>query len=540
MEAQGNPVREGESQRWPGALQWHSEVQRRWGLCTLNFWLLRFHDWYEREQTFDRLVELMEEIGVGSYATYELSGQFDVLLRAWVPDRRINGFAKRLKETFPLQDIRQFTVADIVRHWPWAAADTHIPKACDLEALAASTSLEEVEAANRLSDQGHMGAAGYVLPGDAEVLERLMGSGAITDLGSTTGIRMFIRLKAKEGLDDYDWGKLTSFTATTLDRLMRVSGEKGDRGARSFALDDVSLYACNDRSLLILCRIPYHSWHDLREQLLEPLAGRGGVAQTTTLPALSRNFVRSRDRLIVDDRAKPALVDSSGSDGPDGGDGGSTPPLPPAPQVPPGVREYLERPEDRDFEAKGSAFTPLERWLRLNKDAPEEDALPESTGFFRDTIGKTVVAMLNSEGGALLIGVLECDKFTQHSSRLLERIAELPVAGRYYVLGLQDPVFRKRDWDGFELKFNRLLKECIEGEISDLVRISRDWHKGRPLALVQVRYPGMTNGFYLRGEGETQHFYVRRGGSSDELHGTKALEYIERARRRAAEEDQES
>lgn len=533
METQSKKAGETEGPLWPGALQWHNEVQRRWGLCTLEFWLLRFHDWYDREETFERLAEMMERSGVGSYAAYELSGQFDVLLRAWIPDRKINGFAKRLKETFPLQDIRQFTVADIVRHWPWASANTYIPKKCDLEALAAATSLGDVEAANRLSDQGHIGS-GNVQAGDKEILARLMREGAITDLGSTVGIRMFIRLKAKEGLDDYDWGKLTSYTATTLDGLTREAGEDEGGKEHPFALDDVSLYACNDRSLLILCRIPHHSWHDLREHLLEPLAARGGVAQTTTLPALSRNFVRSRDRLVVDDRVKPALADGSGPGHEDDGDGSGGAPLPPAPHIPPGVREYLERPEDRDFEAKGSAFTPLEEWLRRAKD--EDDALKESTGFFRDTIGKTIVAMLNSEGGSLLIGVLERDKFTRHSSKLLERIAELPVAGRYYILGLQDPVFRRKDWDGFELKFNRLLKGCVEGEIADLVRISRDWHSGRDLALVQVRYPGMTNGFYLRGEGDNRHFYVRRGGSSDELHGTQALEYIERARRRDSED----
>ena len=538
MEAQSKPVEEGGGQQWPGALQWHSEAQRRWGLCTLEFWLLRFHEWYDREKTFDRLSDLMEQIGVGAYAAYELSGQFDVLLRAWIPDREVNGFENYLKETFPLQDSRQFRVSEVVRHWPWVGIDSHAPRECDIDALAQTTSLEEVEAVNRLSDQGHLGLNFDPAPEDFGALERLMAREAVTDLGSTVGIRMFVRLRGKEGLDNEDWDKLTAFTATILDDLVRPAGDKNAfYKQRSFALDDVSLYSCNDRSLLILCRIPYHSWHDLREHLLEPLAARGGITQTTTLPALSRNFVRSRDRLNVDDAVKRSLGGGAGPGGSDGGGEGGGDPMPPAPEVPPGVREYLERPEDRDFEAKGSAFAPLEQWLRRAKDEPEEDDLRESTAFFRKTIGKTIVAMLNSEGGSLLIGVLEREKFAEHSSKLLERIADLPVAGRFYILGLQDPIFRKKDWDGFELKFNRLLKECVEGEISDLVRISRDWHRGRPLALVQVTYPGMTNGFYLRGDGDSRHFYVRRGGSSDELHGPKALEYIERARQRGSRRD---
>ena len=541
MEAQSKPLKEGGGQQWPGALQWHSEVQRRWGQCTLVFWLLRFHQWYDRESTFDDLVALMERQGVGSYAAYELSGQFDVLLRAWIPDRELNGFEDKLQEKFTLQDSRQFRVVDIVRHWPWAVEGSPVPRDCNPTALAATTSVDEVDAANRLSDQGHLGEGSKPLPGDLDALERLMGAGAITDLGSTAGIRMFVRLRGKEGLDNEDWSKLISFVAATLDQLARTpSDEEALREQKGFALDDVSLYSCNDRSLLILCRIPYYSWHDLREHLLEPLAGRGGVTQTTTLPALSRNFVRSRDRLILDPVVEAALRRGFRPDEPqepDDGEPSDGGPWPPAPQVPPGVREYLERPEDRDFEAKGSAFAPLEQWLR-RKEGSEEEALKESTKFFRDTIGKTVVAMLNSEGGSLLIGVLERDKFTRQGSELLESIAKLPEAGRYYVLGLEDPVFRRKDWDGFELKFNRLLKECIEGEVADLVRISRDWHGGRDLALVQVTYPGMSNGFFLCGDGDSRHFYVRRGGSSDELHGPAILEYVERARRRDAEGDE--
>jgi hypothetical protein len=546
MEAESKKLGEGEGRLWPGALQWNSEIQRRWGLCTLQFWLLRFHEWYEREATFDRLVELMEELGIGSYAAYELSGQFDVLLRAWVPEHVANRLEDHLNETFPLEDSRQFTVARIVRHWPWADESSYEPAQCDPAQLAEEVTVEAVEAANRISDQGHLQVAEEPWPGDLRKVERLMELGAITDLGSTVGIRMFIRLRGKGWIDSRDWSKLIAFAALTLDQLTRDESAARNH-EQGFALDDVSLYSCNDRSLLILCRIPYHGWHDLREHLLEPLAAMGGVTQTTTLPALSRSFVRSRDRLILDREVEGKLGRESGPEDPGGSAAGAGGPWPSPPPVPPGVRDYLERPvdrdlrdylerpEDRDFEAKGSAFAPLEQWLRLAKDAPEDDALHESGAFFRNTIGKTVVAMLNSEGGSLLIGVLERDKFAQQSSKLLERIADLPEAGRYYVLGLQDPVFRRKDWDGFELKFNRMLKECIDGEIADLVRITRDWHGGRSLALVQVTYPGMSHGFYLRGEGERRHFYVRRGGSSDELHGGKVLEYIERARQREAE-----
>ena len=97
--------------------------------------------------------------------------------------------------------------------------------------------------------------------------------------------------------------------------------------------------------------------------------------------------------------------------------------------------------------------------------------------------------MLNSGGGVILIGALERDRYAQHKSdRLRLRLGKVPAGGRFHVIGLQDPIFRERGWDGFELKFNRLLKESIEGEIANLVHVSRDWYKEQTLAVVRVDY----------------------------------------------------
>jgi hypothetical protein len=530
MEAQSNGPK-GENRAWPSALIWHGELHRQWGRCTLEFWLLRFREWYERDAAFQTLVDLMGEAGIGAYTAYELSGDFDVLLRAWVPAQEVNGFAERLKQTFPLKDTRKFTVENVIRHWPWRGEHSPELRPCDPDGLRQITSPAQVESANLISDHGHLGTADEPSEEDVAALKRLMTADALTDIHGTTGIRLLLRLKANDGLDDDDWKKLGNNTARLLDGLARPASNGFAPVSDAFLLDEVSLYACSDRSLLVLCRIQHRLWHDMRDRLLEPLAGMTGVMQTTTWPALSRNFVCSRDHLILDARTEAALAGGRGTDDSNGGSNDGQSFLPPPPRIPPSARDLLDRPEGRNFEAKGSAFAPLEGWLSRGKDAPEDHGLRESKGFFRDTVAKTVVAMLNSEGGTLVVGVLERDKFSRHTSEVIGRLAELPVAGNYCVLGLQDPVFREKDWDGFELKFNRLLKELIHGELSDLVLISRDWHSRRPIAVVQVESPKMTQGFYLR-EGDDRRFFVRRGGSSDELHGPDILSYIERARHR--------
>jgi Putative DNA-binding domain len=530
VEAQSKKLGE-ETQRWPSALTWHSDLHRVWGHCALEFWLLRFREWYERDEAFQNVVDLMETVGIGAYTTYELSGDFDVLLRAWIPAAEVNGFAKRLRDTFPLKDTRKFSVEEVIRHWPWIGERSFAPRECDPDELRELTSPSDVASVNRISDLGHVGRPRDPSEMDIASLERLMAANAVTDIGSTTGIRLLLRLKGNDGLDDDDWRKLMANVAKYLDRISRPPWTKQPGPSDRFILDDVSLYACSDRSLLILCRLPHRLWHDIREALLEPLAAMTGVMQTTTFPVLSRNFVCSRDHLLLDERTEAALGDTGPSSNPEDGVTAGTQSLPPPPQISPSARDYLDRPEGRNFEAKGSAFAPLEGWLGRGKSDPEDHGLSESKGFFRDTIAKTVVAMLNSDGGTLVIGVLELDKFTRQSSEVLEHLAELPVAGAYCVLGLQDPVFRQKDWDGFELKFNRLLKQSVHGEVADLVHISRDWHSKRPLAVVRIEQSDMTHGFYLR-DGDERRFFVRRGGSSDELYGPDVLHYIERARGR--------
>lgn len=516
--------------RWPEPLLWHSEVHGRWGQCTLQFWLLRLREMYDKEEMFDQLVDLLEDIGVGAYTAYELAGPFDVLLRAWIPSHEVNGFEERLKKTLPLEDKRQFTVSKVLRHWPWVDDSSFEPRPCDVESLQDTVTSADIGIINRLSDQGHRNTTVETSTQDFDVLERLMEKGAVTDIGATTGIRLFLKLKGSEGLSDDDWAKLQRGVMKQLDKVTRLPGDE-EASAGGFTIDDVSLYACNDRSLVVLCRIPFDFWFSVRENLLEPLASMAGIMQTTTLPSLSQHFVRSREWLFVDDRVAPLLDEEPPPSGGPDEDGDGSRPVPPAPRVPPGVRKFLEGPEDKNFEAKGSAFTPLEEWLSRPGKTPDSQALKESKGFFRDTIAKTVVAMLNTAGGTLVIGVLEKDRFAKRSAKIVNWLSELPTAGGYFVLGLQDPVFRSKEWDGFELKFNRLLKEFIEGEMADLVHVSRGWVDQRALAVVQVEYRGMDDGYYLLDEGRPR-FMVRRGGSTDELKGPQVTRYIERMRRK--------
>lgn len=207
---------------WPGPLQWHFELHRRWGGCTLHFWLMRLPAMYERKTFFDKLEAYVVDSGAGAYATYELSGEFDILLRVWLPQTQATGrFADNLDEDLGLEDSREYQAVKILRQWVRSGEESHVPVECDLQALQAKLDAEKVGSINLV----------------AEVMDRIT------------------RPKGRQ----------------------RAQGENG-----GFTVDEVSLYRCKERSLLLLCRVPYVRWHALRDELLKPLADLPGISQTTT------------------------------------------------------------------------------------------------------------------------------------------------------------------------------------------------------------------------------------------------------------------
>jgi hypothetical protein len=111
---------------------------------------------YDREEFFDKLEAYVERAGAGAYATYELSGEFDILLRVWLHQAQATGrFADNIEPDLGLADSREFQVIEILRHWVWSGEKSHALEACDHENLRGELDIEKVEAINRLSDESH-------------------------------------------------------------------------------------------------------------------------------------------------------------------------------------------------------------------------------------------------------------------------------------------------------------------------------------------------------------------------------------------------
>jgi hypothetical protein len=508
---------------WPGRMHWNRALHRAWGGCSLHFWFLRLPQMYDRDRLMKALVDCAESAGAGAYAAYELAGQHDVLLRVWLPTLAVGSFADELESRIGPEDDRNYSVLEVVRHWVWQDGDA-APRECDVDAVRDILSVDAVAQVNQLSDLSHEGQVLAASDADGELLERLFKANAITTAAPTDGVRLVIQLSPAGGLAGRQYRKMLDQLAEALDALAHSQGASPRRELR---VHEASMYRCSDRTVIVLCRVPAESWSLVRPKLLSRLAAVPVVSQTTTYPVLSPDFEASRERLQLDRTTRSALEgESTGGGSPERLDLTNAP-------TRPSVHDQLDRDEGEDFEAKGSAFTPLLPWLKRGVDESEADLLREEQGFFQDTIAKTVVAMLNTGGGLVMVGVLEVawvDR--QRDDRLRLRAEAFERGGRFYFPGLQDPTYLERGWDGFDRRVHHLLAESIVGEIGGLVRVHSDHYRTKAVALIEVEYPGMSNGFYLKKKGAEPTFYIRRGGSSMPLDTTKVPEFILRRRRR--------
>lgn len=538
----------GAGAQWPGHLQWHGEMHRKLGGRSLHFWFLRYAGIYEKQEAFRKLLKCMEEVDAEAYAGYELTGEFDVMLRIWLHPAAVGRFSEMLRELVVLTTSRNYSVSETVRHWVWEESsngDGAGIVSCDIDSLEASTLLEDIDRLNKLSDASReKSIIDTKVARDSSLLQRFMEAKAITPVTKESGIRLVLRLQPRDDLNDEDLARLNRGVANELDALRETVERSAAERSSSLRIREFSLYLCTDNTIIVLCRIDYRAWHLFREQLLGRLARIPGLAQTTTFPVLSANLEISRELLLLDSEVRKSLPEpefgeriarriperferfkpekfKSREERLDSSE------LPQPPAEPQAVSTFFNREESTTFEAKGSAFSPLEAWLDRAPGTPEDEGFAEDKDFFRTTIAKTIVAMLNTEGGEILIGALEADRYAEDNrERVQLRLETFPLEGRFRLLGLQDPVYRRRRWDGFDRKFQELLKPMIDGTIGRRVQLSLASHEDRDFAVVQVRGPSANfppRTFYLNDHG----YYIRRGGRNELLSGNEVHEYLE-------------
>src|SRR4051812_13345687 len=101
-------------------MQWHPEVHRKWAREELFFWLFEFGTSYELPDVIEELTRSLDEGGVAGYAGYELLGNYDIMLRVWLPEGGRDDFHKILQRRLDPKGLYRddaFKVDKILRQW---------------------------------------------------------------------------------------------------------------------------------------------------------------------------------------------------------------------------------------------------------------------------------------------------------------------------------------------------------------------------------------------------------------------------------------
>ena len=181
------------------------------------------------------------------------------------------------------------------------------------------------------------------------------------------------------------------------------------------------------------------------------------------------------------------------------------------------VKKLVSRDESENLEFKASLSLDVKRLL-LGDGARSSRAGLEDDGALR-----SIVAMLNSKGGEVVIGVLEQADFSSVDKQRLERLLRIEDK---LIIGLE-PEYDKKGWDSYHRRLTELIEsrigpEVLDQELVEVARLTaRDGESDSVYDICRVFVQPSETRQYLNGE----HFYIRRGNKTERLKGPEIDRY---------------
>lgn len=464
--------------------QWHPDLHRQLGKERLAFWRMGFSPTYDRAQVKQRLLDLFKEMDVSSYAFYEMIGIHDLMLRLWLPTSlTMRSFDGELKAALQREGIlmtEYFAVDETLAHWVWTDGSGRSRPVSQriLEDGIADDIVTRINGAT-------------IKPAERKSYEEL---NVIAPSGHVKGIKFFV-IVTTGTLPVY----LSHDDETLSDRVSEILDGAGSIVEKSLYVGSGGL-----GQFLIMGKVKPANFDKVFSEVIEPINNLG----------LKRNL-RARTYTHICTNGLVDFVDV----------------LPPwqdvvrDSKVKP-IAEYLQEEESRKLEVKGSAFVKVETWLNTKKPKFDKKLLAEG-------VLRTIVGMLNSEGGAIVIGALEAREPFLAAAKKGKPLADFPnFEDRYFIFGLAADYHvsgSTKDWDSFVQRLNSHIGERITPQAHPWLTIEGNDFMGQPMAVVSVREPDSA-WFYLKNENQ-EHFHVRQENRTVVLSGAAADEY-KRAKRR--------
>lgn len=463
-------------------IQWNHQVHQRWAKEQLVFWRLGFYPTYQREEVPQALEVVCGRHDIRGRVVYEVFGQHDLLVRLWLPQgvtpEDVERDFKRTLAAFHLELCDRFVVNQIVTHWFWDEESLTEPRPRSPEetTLALPPSTTALSEVSELVDAFNSGDATEAEVFDHPKVAEFLSLGLLGVRRARSGIKFAIIVSVPSELGTR-WSIMDSL-AKQLERRL----------GKARAVMERSLYRGEGFGrFLILGKIDPADFFRINEDLIGPIvdeAQLAGVYRTRSL-----TYIGNTPDLMSFSEALALNAEDKSDEDVD-------------------IKEVLAGGENARVEFKGSIFVNVERFAHQN----EREKDPEIS----DTFLRSIVAMLNSDGGGVVVsGVLEA------SSRSFgERFTDLPAIDGLLMLGAefdwQD--WNRPEWDEFENRVRNLLRDFIEPNPLNFLSISRHVVMDRTLCAVSVNTPVPPMWFYLR-RGDDFVFAVRQDSSSKVISG---------------------
>lgn len=499
-------------------LIWKDFIHERVESTRLSLWRLGFAPKYPREKIFDGLGRFYEEMGITAHVAYETLGDFDLLLRLWIPkDFLLDDVELRLRQA--LEGCNLYGINYIACHTDSHHADQ---KPCDVRAavdLALSIEDEEVRAINEYnkaqaavavaiderlySEEDLAGIPPIPRP---PMVAKLLESGALMSVPiDKRGIRFFV-------IFDHPRQPFRPETRElTLERLKEKCKEvekRWSRGSDPRAFPQISIYEGNGTmsDFFVMARAPHGHFHGFARDVV---LGLREVDLDKLFEMRPYTHVIA-DRMFADIEEARSLPD-------------------PVDTV---DEQTIQMEEDETLEFKATLAVDFRTYMATGKRERKDARV--------DAVVKAVCGLLNSpRRGRLIIGVLEVRREIEKRkdpSEYLERLVSefsyeydpdrVPVVpnaliGIDFEFAESSPI---RDPDTYVSYLRDKLYAQIKPNPLPWVRLQRTTVGDKQVCVVTTR-PADVWFWGTVGEDKRESFFVREAASTRAYSGMESELY---------------
>lgn len=446
---------------------WHYNVHKKFGE-NLLYLMFSFVPVYRREEIISSLEKFIMERSISSYCIYEIFGYYDIMLRIWIPSfQHPSTFIKELERKLEAVDCIRglpFYVEDNHYHWMWwnyrESAELFSPDDEDIDKLS-----EDIVKA---VDSNTIHPSEFAELENHHILKRYE---------PKEGIKFFVMIPPPP-----------LAVSPTFSYRENVERELVSLVIKHKDIIEPSIYFGTGFAWFIIKgKIPSTSYSELNN-LIQEINKIGIIGfQIRTYTYLVCEVVAENEGIAL----PLGAVEEKERD----------------------ITHYLTCEENERFEIKGSLLFNIDRFLRDKEYKGEPDERIAIEGVL-----KSIVGLLNADGGKILIGVIEAYRYGDLLKNPNNLLHKLPRIDNRIVFGIEKEYVQK-DWDAFCRRLSDLIRTHIGKEASAIVNFQRHQYQGKDLCLVDVKKG--RSWYYL----DKNRFYVRRANSTILLEGREADSY---------------